>query len=197
MITDLTETVFLPCLLQPTVADVVHCVFHRGKDPNEPDRRQVGADPLNDAFNPLLSITRPNRMSIIPDLDRGRAQLWSFWILQPRRDSRLSFAVICPYCRRSGQPLHRVVSDTLWAACASNLSSAKCLSSHKVISLSAPFVSHSTRGSFPVYLRDRFSRQHAPTLFQFVHLQHIADTLCERGPHGNYYSVTTPLRVWL
>lgn len=54
MIPDLTESIFLFSLPQPTVADVLHCVFHRGKDLNEPDRRQVGADPLETDFNPFL-----------------------------------------------------------------------------------------------------------------------------------------------
>lgn len=54
MITDLTESIFLFSLPQSTVADVLHCVFHRGKDLNESDRRQVGADPLETDFNPFL-----------------------------------------------------------------------------------------------------------------------------------------------
>lgn len=130
MITDLTENIFLS-LPQSTVANVLHCVFHWGKDLNEPDRRQVGADPLKTAFNPFLFfIIQLKGVSVIPDLDRSHT--FNSLFLWPREDSRqiLSFTVICPYCRRSGQLLHRVVFDTLWAACASNLSSAATKSFH-------------------------------------------------------------------
>lgn len=66
--------------------------------------------------------------------------------------------------------LHRAVFDTLCAVYVSNLSSAEFLSSHKIFSLfhCFPRISYSTKGSFPVYLRDSFSRQYTAILFQFI-----------------------------
>lgn len=54
-------------MFQSTVADVFHCVFHGRNDPNEPDRRQVGADPIE-----LFSINQLSGMSGI--LDMGTIQ---------------------------------------------------------------------------------------------------------------------------
>lgn len=51
----------LPSAFQSTVADVFHCLFHGSNDPNEPDRRQVGADPFT-----LFSINQQSEMSLSP-----------------------------------------------------------------------------------------------------------------------------------
>lgn len=54
-------------MFQSTVADVFHCVFHGRNDPNEPDRRQVGADPIEP-----FSISQLSGMSVIVDMGTGQ-----------------------------------------------------------------------------------------------------------------------------
>lgn len=52
--TGLTANKWFSPFSQPTVANVFYCLFHRGKNPDEPDRRQVGADLLGEASNLAL-----------------------------------------------------------------------------------------------------------------------------------------------
>lgn len=101
--------------------------------------------------------------------------------------------MICLQCLQSGQLFHHVVFDTLWAVNVSNLSLAEHLESHEKTfhSFTASLISYWTNGSFPVDLRDNLSCQHTPTLFEFIHLLHIAGIFCKYWTHGNYYSVTT------
>lgn len=60
-------SLLFPSVFQSTVADVFHCVFHGRNDPNEPDRRQVGADPIE-----LFSISQLSGMSVIVDMGTGQ-----------------------------------------------------------------------------------------------------------------------------
>lgn len=85
----------------------------------------------------FFSVIQLRGMNVIPDLDTGHTVMIPLKFLRSRRRSRqiFSFTAIHLYCCRSGQLLHRVVFDTLWAACVSNLSSAEFLSRHKIFSL--------------------------------------------------------------
>lgn len=53
---------------------------------------------------------------------------------------------------------------------------------------------YSTKGSFPVYLHDSFSR--TPILSQFTDVLHVAGIFCKCCPRGNCYSITSCL-LWV
>lgn len=200
MNTDLTEYLFIFSLLQPTVADVLHCVFHWGKDLNEPDRRQVGADPLKTDFNPLLFYHPAERNEChtrfghrshtvmiplnvydqeeIPD--RYFPPLWfAYSVVGLDKYFMVWFLTHC------GQ-LMCLIFPQLSVSAATN--SFHCFT--------ASLISHSKKGLISC-LSACFSSQHTPILFQFIHLLRIAGIFCKCCPYGNYYFVATPHSVWL
>lgn len=146
----------------------------------------MGADPFKTAFNPLLfSIMQLRGMSVIAD----HAVMIPLDFYN-QEDSRQILSLELSVYNVVGLHNYFIMwfFDTLWALYVSNLSSAV---SQNIFTFTASLISYSTKGPFPVNLRDSFSSQYKPRLFQSIMCYTLLFFFCKCCPDGNYDSVTT------
>lgn len=182
----MTEYAFVFSWLQPTVADVVHCVLHRGTDLNEPDRRQVGADPQKNGFNPLL-FYHPAECNTRFLLRSHAVVSYNFYDQEegPNRYFPFLWSVYCVAGLDDYLIMWRLTHCRQFMCLIFPL----CLSSHKIFLQFQS--SSSTKDSLPGYLHDSVLSQYALVLFQFIHLMVVFSKNA-----GNHYLVTKTHRLW-
>lgn len=125
-------------------------------------------------------------VSVIPDLDKGRTQLWVRCVFIIKR-----FQTDC-----SVVGLHDYFIMWSWHIVGSlylYLSSAVSQQPQNLPLLPSYLI---LQRALPVYLRDSFSSQYTQIPFHFIHLLHIDGISCKCCPYGNRYAVTTHCSVW-